>query len=100
MNIVRALDVALPELPQRLVRQNPPRLDPSVIWKEHIENGDPVIVAKKPGTDLVFRFQPIQWRLISMFDGKRTPAEVAQLFSDETGRSSASELAAPLQKSP
>ena len=41
MNIVRALDVALPELPPQIIRKNPPKLDPRVIAKEHIELGNP-----------------------------------------------------------
>lgn len=85
MNIVRALDVALPELPERIVRATPPKLDSAVIYKQHIENGDPVVLAKKTGTDLVFRFKPIQWQLIQMFDGQRTPAEVSEIFQQETG---------------
>ena len=39
MNIVRALEVALPELPERIIRNIPPKLDPKVISKEHIEKG-------------------------------------------------------------
>ena len=58
MNIVRALDVALPELPQRLIRKNPPKLDPKVISKEHLEKGKPVILTKMPGSEYVFRFTP------------------------------------------
>src|ERR1700687_3745260 len=85
MNIVRALDVALPELPERVIRKNPPKLDPRVISKEHIENGQPVVVVKMPGTDIVFRFVPLQWRLIQLFDGNRSYAEIAELFQKETG---------------
>ena len=85
MNIVRALDVALPDLPERIVRKNPPKLDPRVISKEHVENGQAVVVAKMPGTDLVFRFVPLQWQLIQMFDGVRTPAQIAELFQQEAG---------------
>src|SRR5260370_1133427 len=85
MNIVRALDVALPELPERVIRKNPPKLDPRVISKEHIEKGQPVVLVKMPGTDLVFRFAPIQWKLIQMFDGIQTQAEIAQHFLSETG---------------
>ncbi|HET7207606.1 MAG TPA: HlyD family efflux transporter periplasmic adaptor subunit [Terriglobales bacterium] len=91
MNIVRALDVALPELPERLIQKNPPKLDPTVISKQHIENGDPVILAKKPGTDLVFRFKPVQWQLIELFDGKRTPKEVSAAFEQQTGMAVAPE---------
>ncbi len=85
MNIVRALDVALPDLPGRVARQNPPQLDPRVISKEHIEKGDPVVVVKMPGTDLVFRFSPPQWKLIQLFDGVRTYEQVAETFTRETG---------------
>jgi putative peptide zinc metalloprotease protein len=85
MNIVRALDVALPELPERVIRRSPPKLDPKVLSKEHIENGRPVVVAKMPGTEFVFRFSPIQWRLIQMFDGVRSHAVVVEDFARETG---------------
>src|SRR5260370_3460673 len=85
MNIVRALDVALPELPERVIRKNPPKLDPRVISKEHIEKGQPVVLVKMPGTDLVFRYAPIQWKLIQTFDGIQTQAESAQHFLSETG---------------
>ena len=84
MNIVRALDVALPELPEPVTRKSPPKLDPRVISKEHVENGQAVVLAKMPGTELVFRFAPIQWQLIKMFDGKRSYAEVAEVFQKET----------------
>ena len=85
MNIVRALDVALPELPERVIRKNPPKLDTRVISKEHIEKGQPVVLVKMPGTELVFRFAPIQWKLIQMFDGLRTHAEIAEHFLNQTG---------------
>lgn len=97
MNIVRALDVALPELPERVVRNSPPRLDPKVISKEHIENGQPVIVAKMPGTEFVFRFSPIQWQLIQMFDGTRSQAEIAEHFQQETGSTISEEDVRELQ---
>jgi putative peptide zinc metalloprotease protein len=85
MNIVRALDVALPELPDRLVRHAPPKLDPRVIYKEHIENGDPMVLVRMPGTESIYRFVPLQWRLVQMFDGQRSFQEVAQLYQQETG---------------
>jgi putative peptide zinc metalloprotease protein len=85
MNIVRALDVALPELPERLVRQTLPKLDPSLVSKQHIENGQPVVLVKKPGAELVFRFAPSQWQLVQMFDGKRSYAEICDLYQQQTG---------------
>lgn len=85
MNIVRALEVALPELPERIVRLTPPKLDPKVISKEHIENGEPVVLVKMPGTDLVFRFSPLQWQLIQMFDGKSSWEDISTRLEQETG---------------
>jgi len=85
MNFVRALDVALPELPERVIRRSPPKLDTRAIFKEHIENGQPVVLVKVPGSELVYRFSPIQWRLVQMFDGNRSFAEIAELFQIETG---------------
>jgi putative peptide zinc metalloprotease protein len=85
MNIVRALDVALPELPQQIIRKNPPQLDPRVIAKEHYEKGQPVVLTKIPGSEFVFRFTPAQWTLIQMFDGVRTPEEIGERFTAETG---------------
>jgi putative peptide zinc metalloprotease protein len=91
MNIVRALEVALPELPERIVRQTPPRLDPRVISKEHIEDGQPVVLVKMPGTDLLFRFSPLQWQLIQMFDGRSSWEEISVRFETETGTAVAEE---------
>jgi len=85
MNIVRALDVALPELPERVIRKNPPKLDSRVISKEHIEKGQPVVVVKMPGSDSVFRFAPLQWKLVELFDGDRSYAEIAERFQQESG---------------
>ncbi|HEX6502863.1 MAG TPA: HlyD family efflux transporter periplasmic adaptor subunit [Terriglobales bacterium] len=85
MNIVRAFEVALPELPERLIRHAPPKLDPRVIFKQHIENGDPVIVVRMPGTESIYRFVPLQWQLVELFDGQRSFKEVADLYQQQTG---------------
>lgn len=105
MNIVRALEVALPELPERVIRQTPPKLDPKVISKEHIENGEPVVLVKMPGSELVFRFSPLQWQLIQMFDGQSSFEQISDRFEQETGtpvlENDVRELASHLQsKSP
>jgi|KBSMisStandDraft_5_1062788.scaffolds.fasta_scaffold01677_10 putative peptide zinc metalloprotease protein len=103
MNIVRALEVALPELPEQIVRKYPPKLDPKVIAKEHIEKGKPVVLTKMPGTDLVFRFSPLQWKLIQMFDGDSSFEDIAARFGEETGVAASEEdvkeLASYLQTS-
>jgi putative peptide zinc metalloprotease protein len=85
MNITQALNVALPELPAKLISQRPPRLHPDVVFKEHIDEGKPVIRAYVPGVDAMFTFPPENWGLIRLFDGQRNYAEVAELYSQETG---------------
>lgn len=85
MNIVRALDVALPELPERTIRRDKPKLDPRVITREHLENGRAIVLAKLPGTDAILRFIPEQWKLIQLLDGTRSYAEIAELSGKATG---------------
>ena len=85
MNIVRALDVALPELPERMIRRDKPRLDPRVIAKEHIQDGGPIVLTKLPGTASILRFIPEQWKLIQLLDGNRSYAEIAELSAEVTG---------------
>ena len=85
MNITQALNVALPELPAKLMSQRPPRVHPDVVFREHIEEGKPVIRAYVPGVDAMFVFPPENWGLIRLFDGQRSYAEVAELYSIETG---------------
>lgn len=85
MNIVQALDVALPELPERVIRRDTPKLDPRVIAKEHIEDGRPIVISKLPGTAIALRFPPEQWKLIQLFDGNRSYAEVSELSAETTG---------------
>lgn len=85
MNITQALNVALPELPAKLISQRPPRIHPDVVFKEHSENGKTVVRAFVPGVDAMFVFPPESWALIQLFDGERSYAEVAELHSLETG---------------
>ena len=69
MNIVEALEVALPDLPSTTAKRRYPRLDPRVIHKEHIEQGEHIVLAKMPGTEFFLRFSPEQWQLLELFDG-------------------------------
>ena len=78
MNILEALEVALPELPRNTGKQRFPRLDPRVIGREHIEQGVPTVLAKMPGADSFIRFTPEQWNLIQLFDGQRSFAEISE----------------------
>ena len=56
MNILEALEVALPDLPAQTAQRRFPKLDPRVISREHIEQGVRVVLAKMPGTDVYLRF--------------------------------------------
>ncbi|HXZ81556.1 MAG TPA: HlyD family efflux transporter periplasmic adaptor subunit [Terriglobales bacterium] len=85
MNIIEALDAALPELPETIARRSLPRLDPRVISKEHIEQGQPVVLAKMPGSDNYVRLPVSQWQLLRLFNGERSFADVAQLSLSQTG---------------
>ena len=65
MNILEALEVALPDLPAQTAQRRFPKLDPRVISREHVEQGVRVVLAKMPGTDIYLRFTLI---LLSFFD--------------------------------
>ncbi len=85
MNITQALNVALPELPARMVSQRYPRVHPNVVFKEHIEEGLPVIRVFVPEESMMFTFPAETWKLIQFFDGQRSYADVAKLYLRETG---------------
>ncbi len=83
MNILEALEVALPDLPAQTAQRRFPKLDPRVISREHIEQGVRVVLAKMPGSDIYLRFTPEQWQLLQLFDGERSYKEIADLILSE-----------------
>ncbi len=86
MNLSEALDAALPEIPRaRLTRVHPPRLDPDLIVREDILDGEPIVGVMQRGKANFFRFEPMQWQLVSLFDGIRTYEEISELFQETTG---------------
>jgi putative peptide zinc metalloprotease protein len=85
MNITQALNVALPELPARLLSERPPRVHPDIVFKEHVEDGVAAVKVFVPGVDAMFTFPPASWNLIQLFNGLRSYAEVAERYSEETG---------------
>ena len=85
MNLVEALNVALPELPSKIVRKGAPRLDPRVSAREHLEGNVPVVFAHIPGSGEYFRFSPEQWTLIGLFDGLRSYEEIDAAYLKQTG---------------
>ena len=83
MNLSEALDAALPEIPRsQISRKRPPMLDPNLIVREDILDGEPLVVVYHRSTTNVFRFPPIQWELIQLFDGKRSYEQIAEEYSE------------------
>jgi len=85
MNLAEVLNVALPELPARRIGTTLPRLHPKLIAREQIEGGVPTVIAMPPGDSCVYRFPPEQWKLIELFDGKRSYHEISELYAQLTG---------------
>lgn len=85
MNLTRALNVALPDIPARTLSSQIHRLDPTATFREHFEDGERIIRVYLPSTGYMFRLSPGQWALAQLFDGKRTYAEIAELYSAQTG---------------
>jgi len=85
MNLTRALDAALPEMPARIISRRAPRVPPDAVAKEHIEFGEPVVRVLVPSKETMYRFSPQNWAFIQMFDGARTYEEIAELYSERTG---------------
>jgi len=85
MNIANALNAALPELPERVIKRSVPKLDPRVIAKQQIENGKPTVLAKLPGADNFIRLEPPQWVLLQLFDGERSYQAISSQAFAQTG---------------
>jgi putative peptide zinc metalloprotease protein len=86
MNLSEALDAALPEIPlNRLSRKNPPRIDPDLIIREDVTDGEPIVAVYQRSTANLLRLKPTQWQLARLFDGVRSYEEVAAAFEAETG---------------
>lgn len=86
MNLAEALSVAIPDIPVRVIkRDRPPRVAPDLIVRETVEDGQPFVNVLIPETRRYYPFQPEQWKLLRLFDGVRTYAEVAELYTAQTG---------------
>jgi len=84
MNLTRVLDVALPEIPARTIAQRYPRVDPGVVFQEHLEEGHPVVRVYVPSTESMYKFPPQNWALIQLFNGRRSYEEIAELYSRQS----------------
>src|ERR1700733_950185 len=86
MNLSEALDAALPDIPRaRLSRKNPPRIDPELIIREDVTDGEPIVSVYQRSTANLLRMKPTQWQLARLFDGVRSYEEIAAAFEAETG---------------
>src|SRR6202789_227378 len=93
MNLSEALDAALPEIPRaRLTRVRPPRLDPDLIVREDILDGEPIVGVLQRDKANYFRFDRNQWQLATLFDGIRSYDEIATSFTEQTGMTIAPEV--------
>jgi putative peptide zinc metalloprotease protein len=85
MNLSEALNAALPEIPRtRLSRKNPPRIDPELIIREDVVDGEKIIAVYQRSTANLLRLKPTQWQLAGYFDGIRTYDEIASAFEADT----------------
>jgi putative peptide zinc metalloprotease protein len=86
MNLTRVLDVALPELPARVISERAPRIPPDIVFKEHIEEGKPIVRVLVPSQEAMYKFPKPNWKLAQLFDGNRSYEEIATTFSGQTGK--------------
>src|SRR5215469_3298844 len=85
MNLAEALNVALPESPARTIAQDRLlRVDPKLIVKEQTQDGKPMVMVLIPATRRYYPLTHEQWDLLSLFDGARTYAEIAQIQTTRT----------------
>jgi putative peptide zinc metalloprotease protein len=84
MNLSEVLNVALPELPARRVKSYP-RLHPKLIVREHVEDGDLMMVATISGGTHLYRMNPEQWAVAQLFDGERSYKQVAEAYREQGG---------------
>ncbi|HET6932333.1 MAG TPA: efflux RND transporter periplasmic adaptor subunit [Candidatus Acidoferrum sp.] len=85
MNLTRVLNSALPDIPARKLAESTPRLDPGISFREHIEDGRPVVRIYVPCVGGMFTFEKNEWELTQLFDGKRSFEEIAELYSQQHG---------------
>ncbi len=85
MNIIRALDTSLPEIRERRIQQILPQIEPTLVAREHVEEGVRKFLVLKPKGEGFYRLKPEEWRLLQLFDGKRSFQEIAARYSEEMG---------------
>jgi putative peptide zinc metalloprotease protein len=85
MNILRTLDMALPEIRERRAHQVLPRMEPTLVAREHVEEGVHKFFVLKPKSDGFYRLDPEQWRMLQLFDGESSFEQIAAKYTEATG---------------
>jgi putative peptide zinc metalloprotease protein len=85
MNLTRALEVALPDIPARKLAESYPRLDPGTTFREHFESGKMMVRIYVPSVAGMYTLDTSQWELARLFDGKRSYEQIAQIYSQQNG---------------
>ena len=92
MNLSEALDAALPEIRRsQQGGERVPRIDPDLLMREDVIDGNPVNVVYQRSTGNVIRFPPDQWQFAQAFQGQDTFEEVAETFTGRSGIGATSE---------
>ena len=85
MNLTRVLNNALPDIPARVLVESYPRLDPGTTFREHIEDGKPVVRIYVPSVGGMYTFDKSEWELSQLFNGERSYEEIAEVYSQRNG---------------
>jgi putative peptide zinc metalloprotease protein len=87
MNLARVLEESAEEVPALSQRQALPRPHPRLVVREHQERDGKIFVMLIPGRrpPCYFRVTELQYRVAMLFDGQRTPAQVAQVAASQLG---------------
>lgn len=84
MNLTQVMNVTLPDPPAARMRDSYPRVSPKMIARDHYEReGHMVHIIIPDGPSHFFRFSPQQYELIKLFDGRRSYAEIARVFTKQ-----------------
>ena len=87
MNLARALETSVSDLPQIQLRQGPPRLHANLVAREHREDEGKIYTLVIPGgrPPHFFRLNEMQWAVVQLFDGTRMPEDVVKLADSRLG---------------
>ena len=76
--------MALPDIPARKLAESTPRLEPGATFREHIEDGKPMVRVYVPSAGM-YSLERQEWALAQLFDGQRSYEEIAELYSQQSG---------------